>query len=291
VRGALASVDATAHLATTVAGDELPYTALLVAVGARANAWLPGAITFGLTGPGAGMPALLHDLDDGAVSSVAFVVPSKAFWAPLVYELALLTAEHVRTRSLAARVSLVTAEAAPLALFGPRASLAITRRLRRDGIELQTATAADAAQADRVVTMPMLSGPSIDGLPMDRDGFVPVDGRGHVVGATDVFAAGDAAALSIKQHGLTAGEADTAAQAILGGLGLQSRISNDALALDGSLLVDEDLLDGARLRSIWWPPPELAARRLSTYLRVMHGDRRSVDVAPPPGSVPVHIDV
>jgi sulfide:quinone oxidoreductase len=296
---ALASVDADAGVATTSAGVELPYSALLVAVGATRRPWLPGAIAFGLTEPGAGISSLLRDLKDGAASHVAFVVPSEAFWPPLVYELALLTAEYVRVASLGATVSLVTPEPAPLAEFGPRASLAVARRLRRDRIEVRTgATDAVAVDADRVVTLPALSGPEIDGLPADRDGFLPVDERGRVHGTADVYAAGDAVAFRIKQAGVTARQADAVADTILADRGVRSHHRLFPTALDGVLTPDEDLLDlrdprwaddcDLRPRSIWWPPPTLSARSLSPYLNAMHSGYLATE-DPAPGGIPVHL--
>jgi sulfide:quinone oxidoreductase len=301
VAEALASVDVDARVGTTSAGAELPYSALLVAVGATRRPWLPGAITFGLAQPGAGMPSLLSDLEHGVASHVAFVVPAEAFWPPLVYELALLTAEYVRTASLDVTLSIVTPEPAPLAAFGPRASLAMAQRLRRERIEVRAGAAIDTVDADRVVTLPALSGPAIDGLAADPDGFLPIDERGRVSGTADVYAAGDAVAFPIKQAGLTAHEADAAADSILADRGFRSRHRRFPATLDGILTPDADLLDwfhdprwthsgDMRPRSIWWPPPEISARRLSPYLRAVHGDWMMGDESPPAG-IPVRLDL
>jgi sulfide:quinone oxidoreductase len=301
VGGALAGVHADARVAETSAGDELPYSALLVAVGATRRPWLRGAITFGLTRPGAGIATLLSELEHGVASHVAFVVPDEPFWPPLVYELALLTAERVRAASLDATLSVVTPEGAPLAAFGPRASLALAQRLRRERIELRTAATMDTVDADRVVTLPALSGPAIDGLPADPDGFLPIDEHGRVSGTADVYAAGDAVAFPLKQAGLTAREADAAADAILADRGLRSLHRRFPATLDGVLTPDADLLDwfhdprladagDTRPRSIWWPPPEISARRLSPYLRAVHGDWMMRDDSPPAG-IPVRLDL
>jgi sulfide:quinone oxidoreductase len=136
------------------------------------------------------MRTLLADIDTGTAASVAFVLPPHAFWAPLLYDLALLTGDYVRARGLARRLSLVTPERAPLEMFGPRASLAIGQRLRREGIELVLDAAPDAVAADRIVTLPALSGPAVDGLRSDSHGFLPTDELSRVRGADDVYAAG-----------------------------------------------------------------------------------------------------
>jgi sulfide:quinone oxidoreductase len=300
VAESLASVDVDEHVATTSAGAEVVYSELLVAVGARRRSWLEGAITFGLAESGGGIAALLGDLASGAASNVAFVVPPNAFWTPLVYELALLIAGYARAASLDATVSLVTPESAPLAMFGPRASLAAAQRLRREQIEVWLRADAGAVDADRVVTLPALSGPAIDGLPADPEGFLPTDERGRVTGAVHVYAAGDAVAFPIKQAGLTARQADAAADTILADRDLQSRHRLFPTTLDGLLTPDEDFLDlrdprwaddgAVRPRSIWWPPPTTSAPCLSPYLETVQGDRLAA-YDPPPGGIPVRLDL
>jgi sulfide:quinone oxidoreductase len=292
VADSLASVDVASHAATTAGGRELRYSALLVAVGARTSEWLPGAITFGLREPGSGMPALLADIDKGAAVSVAFVLPPDAFWAPLLYDLALLTGEYVRTRGRGTRLSLVTPERAPLQMFGPRASIAVGQRLLRAGIELVTETAPGAVAADRVVTLPALSGPSIDGLPSDARGFLPTDELGTVRGADDVYAAGDCASLAIKQAGLTAREAEAAGRAILAAHGLGTAARPFRAVLDGLVVPSEDLYPEAeRSWSLWWPPASLSAPSLSPYLSIREGGGCPPPPQAPPGAIPVHVEV
>jgi len=73
--------------------------------------------------------------------------------------------------------------------------------------------------ADRVVALPRLSGPAIEGVPRNRNGFLPTDAHGRVAGAADVYAAGDLTAFPIKQGGLAAQQADAAAEAIAAAAG------------------------------------------------------------------------
>ena len=66
--------------------------------------------------------------------------------------------------------------------------------------------------SDYVVTLPLLSGPGVAGVPATQPhGFIPVDEYGRVEGFTDVYAAGDAVDFPVKQGGLAAQQADTAA--------------------------------------------------------------------------------
>src|ERR671930_630440 len=78
------------------ASDELAYDALLVAVGARADVAVPGALTFSGPRDVGAFRRLLDDLVAGRVRAVAFAVPPCVAWALPLYELALMTAEHLR---------------------------------------------------------------------------------------------------------------------------------------------------------------------------------------------------
>ena len=77
-----------------------------------------------------------------------------------------------------------------------------------------TAVGIDGApivQARRAVTIPVLEGRRIPGVPTDARGFVPVDEHGAVIGLPDVWAVGDATTFPLKQGGLAAQQADAAA--------------------------------------------------------------------------------
>ena len=74
-------------------------------------------------------------------------------------------------------------------------------------------------QVDRIVTVPRLVGPALQGMPCDRDGFIRTDAHGRVLGMEDVFAAGDATAFPIKQGGLAAQQADAVAESIAASVG------------------------------------------------------------------------
>ena len=72
---------------------------------------------------------------------------------------------------------------------------------------------------DRVVTLPRLTGPRIDGLPHDAAGFLPVDLHGRVRDTPGVYAAGDVTDFGIKQGGIACQQADVAAEAIAAAAG------------------------------------------------------------------------
>src|SRR5947208_2942656 len=72
---------------------------------------------------------LLNELVSGTARSVALTLPSERMWPLPIYELAVLTAAHLREHGSGAGVWLVTPEEEPLGLFGPVASAAIEQIL------------------------------------------------------------------------------------------------------------------------------------------------------------------
>ena len=95
-------------------------------------------------------------------------------------------------------------------------------------------------EVDRVVTVPVLDGPAIDGLPHDAAGFLPVDAHGRVTGSPGVYAAGDATDFEIKQGGIACQQADAAAEAIAAGAGVAIDPAPFAPVLRGLLLTEHD---------------------------------------------------
>jgi sulfide:quinone oxidoreductase len=186
------------------------------------------ALTFGLAGAEERMRGLIQDVEGGYVKRIAFVVPAGVSWSLPLYELALLTAERAYDTCTRVELTLVTPEDSPLELFGPDASRDVADLLGAAGVTLTARTHARVPEAnvielwprrerttvDRVVTLPTLAGPAIDGLPHDEAGFLPVDPHGRVPGAPGVFAAGDATDFPIKQGGIACQQADAAAEAI-----------------------------------------------------------------------------
>jgi sulfide:quinone oxidoreductase len=223
--GTLSAVDAD-NRSATIGGDEtIEYDAVVVACGAVATPVVPGALVFGGPEDVEALRALVARIDAGEVHSVAFAVPASIGWALPAYELALLTATHLRGRGVKdVELTLVTPEAEPLQLFGSPASEAAHALLDESGVHVQAAAYAGAfvdgelqlipngsVAADRVVALPRLKGAPLDGLPQTVYGFIPVDSHCRVHGVADVFAAGDITSFTVKQGGIAAQQADVVA--------------------------------------------------------------------------------
>jgi len=300
VQGAVEAVEPEHHRVLIEEGTRMPYDALVVAVGATTSPWLADAVT--IYGPGytGRFSAILEDLEAGRARTVAFLVPLGGSWGLPVYELALLTSRWAAERGLTdVELRLITHEDRPLELFGAAASEAVERLLEERGIALDTSSAVVSAesgalrlapgqdrnvQVDRVVTLPRLSGPAIAGLPVDGEGFVHVDSHGRVPGENDVFAAGDATTVAIKQGGIAAQQADAVAEAIASRAGAPVKPEPFRPVLRGMLLTGATprylRAEGAGGRgedwavsehALWWPPSKIAGRYLSPYLAEHHG--------------------
>jgi sulfide:quinone oxidoreductase len=283
----------------TLDGRRLAYELLLVAIGARPSVSLPGSVT--LNGPGYTnrFRKLLRDLDDGRIHNVAFAVPSGTSWPLPLYELALMTAAFAADRGLRdVQLSVVTPEQRPLELFAPPASTIVLDLLGERGIRFHggrhpaevrpgelAVVPGSSIEADRVVSLPHLRGPSLSGLPQDAGGFIPVGPHGLVPGEDDVYAAGDATSYPIKQGGVAAQQADTAAEAIAARVGAPVDPRPFRPVVRGLLLtggppqyIRADVAGGgdhpheASSQPLWWPPSKVAARRLAPYLALHHDE-------------------
>jgi sulfide:quinone oxidoreductase len=300
------------HVVQLASGGELRYGALVVAVGARPARALPRGITFGEPGAREALQGMLGDLEEGYLERVAFVVPPSSSWPLPLYELALMTAAEVRGMGMDRVVfTLISTEPTPLSVFGHKASESVAELLEQAGIEFVGGHYANldgdqlllspgqlVIDAQRVVSLPMLLGPGIDGLPGDQNGFVPVDEHGRVAGLDDVYAAGDATTYPIKQGGLATQQADAVAEAIAARAGAQVTPQPARPVLRGVLLTggvkrflrhelggDDEGESGTR--ALWWPPNKIAGRYLSPYL---HG-RAEGGLPTVAGALPVEVAV
>ena len=244
--GSVVAVDSESRSVTCADGQTLAYDALLIAVGAVQRAPFARALTFGTPGCVERMHGLIRDVEDGYLKRVAFVVPGGAAWPVPVYELALLTAERAFDMCVDVELTLLTPEASPLELFGPRVSRAVARLLSAAGVDVRprahTATAQCLIGTDRVVTVPTLHGPAIEGLPHAAYGFLPVDAHGRVLGVDDVYAAGDATDFAVKQGGIACQQADAAAEAIAAHAGVEIDPAPFEPVLSALLLTDYQLV-------------------------------------------------
>ena len=274
-------------------GTDLGFDTLILAPGARMRPPSADAIAFGAPGSGAAMENVLSQLRSGEVRRAAFVAPSMTGWLLPLYELALMTGrELVRSKVEGAQLRLVTPEDRPLTLFGDRGSENVGRLLAAAGIEFIGATRAtvrggevalgatgESIAVDCVVTLPLMRGPGLAGVPaLEPDDFIPVDEYGRVEGLADVYAAGDAIDFPIKQGGLAAQQADAVAAHVAARHGARVDVAPFRPVLRGMLLTggeprfmrsgvpgaDPDI-PGAWY-PLWWPPTKIAGRYLAPYL-------------------------
>jgi sulfide:quinone oxidoreductase len=311
----VASVDPARRVVVTGSGRELSYDWLLVTTGGRPVQAVDGALTYRGAPDRAAFEGLLREIESGAARRVAFAVPAGAAWPLPLYELALLTSARATAAGAPAAFSLVTAEAAPLALFGRQASEAVEALLREHGIALHTSrppvsftdgalnlVPEGAVEADRVVALPHLRGNAPAGLPTDGDGFLPVDTAGRVKGLERTYAAGDVTSFPIKQGGIATQQADAAARAIAAEAGAPVSPEDFRPVLRGLLLTGEGArflrseVSGGRgesevsRRLLWWPEMKVAGRYLSHYLAREADPVRPGDPLPP-DSIPIEIDL
>jgi sulfide:quinone oxidoreductase len=282
----LASVDPERRTVRTVRGDTLDYDALLITVGATADMAVPGALTFSGPRDVAAFSRLLDDVDAGRVQRVAFALPTSVTWALPLYELALMTGEHVRAAGLEhVGLVVVTPEHSPLEAFGARIASHMWSLLADRGVAFCGHTVplragpgglvvahGEPVQAERIVSLPRPVGPWIGGLPHDGHGFLATDAHGAVLGVDAVWAAGDGTAFPLKQGGLAAQQAAAAAAAIAFALGADVPAAPFRPVLRGMLLdpAGSRFLDSTRgdvpTTPLWWPPTKVAAPHLWGYL-------------------------
>jgi sulfide:quinone oxidoreductase len=310
VRDVVRSVNTDAHVVRTALGAQLPYDALLIAVGARPVVAIPAGLTWWPAGDHAQWAHLLGDAESRSVRRIAFVVPSRCAWELPAYELALMTARHLRRRGRAqVDLMLISPERAPLAQFGATASAAVSQELSDAGVRfhgsaiamvragtplsITTRPAPLHVDVDRVVALPRAFGPELAGLRADIEGFLVADEHCRVRRTPDVWAVGDATTRLPKQGGLATLQADCAAEdiAALAGAPVLPRPYRPVLRAQlltgrGPLWLQRDLADEAdpgevSALPLWSPPGKIAARRLGAVLAAR--DRRSTAYARPVG--------
>ena len=206
VRAAVVGVDDARRQVRLDDGGTRSFDALLVAPGGRAVSGVEGATTWWPGGDPEIYGGLLRDLEEGYTKRLAIVVPPGSVWPLPVYELALMTAGEARAMGHDdVVVTVVTPEHAPLSLFGEEASAAVADELRaarasssrpawsaRVGARRPGARARRRAprRAARVRRPARCSGPGLEGLPADDEGFILADDTARVEGCERTWAAG-----------------------------------------------------------------------------------------------------
>lgn len=285
------SVERDRHQLTLSTGEQLSYDALVIAIGASAEAVLAGGtFTPWDWGEGHALRSLLATLGDAGETRIVFIVPGGLTWPLPLYELALLTSAFVREKAIKdVSLTIVTAERAPLEDFGVKASDAVRALLDRRGIALevgdQTRTVEAgvvrtsqglAIAADATVALPLIHARPLPGISANAAGFVAVDEYCRSLDGADVFAAGDCTNLPLKQGGIAAQQADVAAAGVAALAGARVvptplRPKLEAVLLTGDvplhlddagarpILDGDDVSDRERMEKIF-------ARHLTTYL-------------------------
>ena len=312
-RGALTEVDPQRQVARTSAGGEIAFDVLVLACGTTAGTWLEGALTFRGSADASAFRSLFEELETGTVRRLAFVLPATAGWPLPLYELALLTASHLAARRRERSLAFVTPEERPLALFGQAPSATVENLLAERGVTLLTGRRAvgydgeelvldppPPLRTERVVTLPILAGRPITGIPHDSSGFVPVDAFGRVKGLRRVFAAGDITTYPVKQGGLATQAADAVAETIAAEAGAPVVAEPFRPVLRGLLLTgakpafmqtdpsapgDEAVVSAEPL---WWPPAKIVGRYLAP---VVARSLRYGETAPTSDGIPVNVEL
>jgi sulfide:quinone oxidoreductase len=293
-RDAFSWLDPGQRIVHTEAGEELPYDALLLALGARMQPAFRQALTIDDRRIDEQLHGLIRDVEDGYVRKLAFVVPTVMAWPLPIYELALMTARRAFDMCIEASITIVTPEDAPLAIFGQAVSEAVARLLEQNGIATITSAhcetpepgvvsirpGARSVHVDRVIALPQLLGPSTRGVPKSSaGGFIPIDVHCRVRGLDGVYAAGDATDFAVKHGGIAAQQADTAAEAIAARAGVAIEPSKFHPLIRAILVGgDRPLYLSARIAGghgsssevsdtpIWSPATKIAAKYLAPFL-------------------------
>ena len=315
IQGSLASVDDPARLALTDDGRQLPYDALVVAIGARTEPAFKRALTWTPERDAEVFGGLLRDIEEGYSKRVAFVIPIAVAWPLPAYELALMTAWEADSMGRDdLEITIYTPEDAPLAMFGAAAITAVREDLDEVGIVVETGCHVIAHGDDplivepggrsladsRVVALPRAMGWALPGLPHDTRGFIQCDAHGKVVGTAAVWAAGDATSFPMKQGGLAAQQADAVAESLAARAGAPVRPRPFQPVLRGVLLTGRgkawlrgphDADPGAaERRALFWPPTKIAGRYLSPYLQALQ-ETQTTGQPPQPDGHPVDLDL
>lgn len=295
---ALKWVDIKEQIAHTDAGEAITYDALLLGLGATATPILTHALTLVPERLDEQMQGVIQDLEAGWIKSLAFVIPERGSWPLPMYELALMAARRADDMNTKPAITLITPENEPLAIFGPQASQTLQQLL--DQYEITTITSSHCTtpapgrltmhpmareiRTDLVITLPELSGAAIPGIPVSAaHGFLTTDRNGHVAKTDRVFAAGDITDFPVKQGGIAAQQADSAAASIARLAGADIDPQPIVPVLCGLLWDGKTPLylrarmtgtHGSRSQvssePLWDPPGKIQARYLGAYLATIH---------------------
>lgn len=296
----LAWVDPDKQTLHTETGRAIEYDALVLALGANAQARYEHAVTIDDRRMDETMHGLIQDIEGDYVHSLAFVSPGRMAWPLPLYELALMTAGRAYDMGIELSTTIITPEDAPLAIFGSTASSAVAALLEKANIQTINSAYVEIPHSgevvinpgdrrlrfDRVIALPELYGPRVRGIPLGEHGFIHVDRHCRVPGAGDIYAVGDASDFPIKHGGIAAQQADVAAQSIAALAGAAATPEPFHPVIRGILLTDgKPVYLTARITgghgfsseitdtATWSPPAKIAAKYLAPYLDTLDRER------------------
>lgn len=291
--GSVDQVDHEDHTIGLADGHVLSYDYLVVCLGGRPRPAYADVVTFWAGSSELAVDNLIEEAWSSQGRLLNFVVPPGISWALPLYELALMfrrrSIERGRDQLL---IRLLTPEAAPLMIFGTLASKAVGELMEVRRIEVECdmqviddggiASAAHLGEplpkAGPVISLPIIEGPSVPGLPADPHGFLPIDEHCRVPGAANVYAAGDGTTFPVKQGGLATQQGDAVAEHVAVELGATGVPGGFTPTLRGTLLTGMESLhlrhqisggggEGeASLERLWAPPDKISGRYLAGAL-------------------------
>lgn len=262
--------------------SEFNYDYLIASQGTESLWSVPGAINYPGPAGNQAVAEALTTLHDRGEAKVVVAMPEGGTWPLPVYELALLMAAELGS---GASMTIVSPEKLPLELFGKAASETVAALLRDKHIEtiLETApaeyrdgvlVATDGRQikADLAVTIPLLTGRRIPGLPYDKQGFIPVDDFGQIQEHSREFAAGDVTSFPVKFGSLATEQADVAVAAIAAAAWGGDAPKPFRPVYRGTLVTAEGLVDlgpgaGSSELYAWDPAEKVNGKYLTPFLK------------------------
>lgn len=313
IQQGLAEVDPHDHSVTLSDGSNRAYDKLIICIGARPRPAFRDAIPLRTDGAPLPIDSLLREAASSESGLIAFVIPPGKTWPLPVYELALMAQRRARELNLRdLKYCIVTPEQNPLIVFGSGPCDAVCSLLAARGIEVRAATRAkdlvdgelllapgdERLKVGQAISLPVLEGPALPGVPADEEGFIPIDDHARVRGLEDVYAAGDGTNFPIKHGGVGTEEADAAAEHIAATLGAEIHPQPFRPVIRGKLLTGDDSLHMEHAATggagegtaspdyLWWPPGKVAGRYLGAWL----GQRSTqAELEPPPHSIDVEV--
>jgi sulfide:quinone oxidoreductase len=259
-------VDTDARIVGLSSGERVGYDALVLAVGAEAIPPLDHAMTWDDRSHSDMVGGLLRDVEEGYTKRMAVVIPPGPGWALRGYELALVISQHAYDMSADLELTIVEPDPPLLTLAGDRAVQLVSKEFERARIAVVSANEVSVEReprltlvmhpsrqklaVDRVLAIPMLRGRTIKGVPAHHDGLIDVDARCRVKGLDRVWAVGDCTSLPLKSGGLSAEQADVAAQ--------------DIAALSGAAVEARSFDSGLVEEFLGLPAPRYLEQRLAT---------------------------